>query len=376
MIRRDETPGRSPSGPRRSPTASRNRSAILLGAAVVALGAGGAIWLGARGGSPAPRAAVGPAATRGADARRTRIPVREGEAALDALPRPTGSGRILFATTGCRLGELDLALGRVAALRPDLRVCDATAAPAPALAVGDVEAGGGPTLRWIGPTASTDRTVFSAFARIRRRTVSHAGDVAACLGQGGGSAGVTFAASRGGPPRAYRGCQAAWWGGSLVRLGARGTIVTARGRTVFRPPGPGGASTALLATSRDEGTLGVLGRRGGGWRLAILGPSRVPRPIVSAGWIGDARPAALRISPDGRLYAVEDGRGRWTVARADGRTPPASSAGSLPLLDVAFAPDSSAVAVATGTRLVLLDPDLLAPVASSPQAAGSVDWMR
>jgi hypothetical protein len=356
---------------------ARRGTRAVIGGAVLVLALGGAATaaLLGRGGDGRAERATTAAPTRTGATTRAVLPA--GDALLAVLPRPSARGSILLATPDCRLERLDVGSGRLDPVRPDLEACDAVAVPSPDLAVADVQVHGSPALRRIGRTEAGDRNVFSAFDRIPGRVVSLRGDVAGCFGHYAGFTGVTYVARRGQRPRVYSGCQAAWWNGALVRLDNRGAIVSTAGAAVARAPGSPleEQTTGLLAASRDERTLAALARTRDGWRLAVYpAGSFRPRTTVSASWLGAEAPKLLRISSDGRLYAVADGLGRWTVARTDGTTPPAADVASLRILDVAFAPDSSAIAVSTADRLVFLEPMLLAPRASLPIAARSIDW--
>ena len=353
---------------------TRRGTGILVAlVALVAAGASGAAWLASgSGGAPPGRPTPTDPVPR-VRAPRGSVPT---ERLLAALPLLRSAGRILYTTPACRLGIVEVATGRITVPRPDVTTCAArfggrTAAVA---LVEPKERTNRTTLTRLAGGPAGDRTIRLP-GLLEDLAISPRGEIAACVGGGlADAARTTLVVTLDGDGVADQvpGCNPAWWDGRLAWIDRRsrlvvGSRVIALGRSLF--PETIGASTdgrvlAVLSTGgSDTAVVSVL--RAGSTvpvhRLVLREPPALSSPTI-------------RIASDGAVLALRGDAGQWTLYRTDSSVPPARDVAGEPVSDVAFAPDSRAVGVLAGRRLVFLDPETLGPVSQLPVRARTIDW--
>lgn len=364
----------------------RRLAAAIVTAALVA----GAVWAGhaldrrgAGGHGQAPATMSAPSTT----GTETRGPaVSAGPAGLATLPIARRGGRILYTTPGCRLRLLDLATGRAASIRPDLSTCRAYAAPPPDLAVSTGTGSPGDAPLRIAIRSADDR-------RLGRRelfapVLSRSGTEASCIVAEGEpnlfSIGTVVVRRRNGDTTRVPGCSPAWWHGELVRIDRSGSVVGPDGRAAIRAPAY--PTPSAIGASSDGSKLIVVDEpyeAGSSTALVFdrprgraIGQLAFRVPLIETLGGGQVALPTARISNDGEVAAAEGTDGRWQLARLDRTVPRAANAAGAPILDVAFAPDGSSIAVSAAGRIVFLDPATLAPVGQLPIDARSIAWER
>ena len=314
-------------------------------------------------GSPTTRRATSESTTTGA------VSLASGDDAVRGLPPPRAVGRLLVATSDCRLELVTVATRGITRPRPDVASCMASLLPPPGFAVAAVGGSNSqPAWRRLGRRPAEDRELLPSVPAAW--ATGPAGQVATCDGRTATPRVSLFAVS--GTARSLPGCSPAWWRGRLVRIAPDGAIVDASGRLLESPMRGTVVGASSLGASPDGSHLALVQGRAPNLQALIYDRSgrlvsTLPLPYIGGRLVG------VRLSNDGNLVAVLT-NARWTVARTDGSVTPIDDVAQSIIIDVAMAPDSGAVAIALAHRIVFLDPATLGPVAQLPVEAESLDW--